>query len=302
MPTPIRTCRSGFPAARNHFWNPSQKSPATPWEAEIDRLMISQQVTRDYAERKRMLDRVQALIAENLPMIPLVSPHLLAGARKDLGNFRPAVIEPYVLWNVEQLYWRARRRGTSVSQPAPEWSNTRIVSACLAGDERAWSALLDRYKNLIYSIPLRYGTPPQDAADIFQAVCLDLFNELPRLRDAEALQGWLIRVTTHKCYHWKRRMVAQESDLAEEEMEMLGSEHAMAPDVLAELEREQAVRQAIASLPPRCREMIEMLFFEHPPIPYQDVAQRLKLATGSIGFIRGRCLKRLKKILQEKGF
>ncbi len=79
------------------------------------------------------------------------------------------------------------------------------MAECLAGDERAWSALLDRYKSLIYSIPLRYGAPPQDAADIFQAVCLDLFNELPRLRDAEALQGWLIRVTTHKCYHWKRR-------------------------------------------------------------------------------------------------
>jgi hypothetical protein len=47
------------------------------------------------------------------------------------------------------------------------------------------------------AIPLRYGTPHQDAADIFQAVCLDLFNELPRLRDAEALQGWLTRVTAN---------------------------------------------------------------------------------------------------------
>ena len=87
------------------------------------------------------------------------------------------------------------------SQPSAEWSNTRLVAECLAGNERAWSALIDRYKNLIYSIPLRYGAPHQDAADIFQGVCLDLFNELPRLRDAEAIQGWLIRVTTNKCYH-----------------------------------------------------------------------------------------------------
>ena len=100
-----------------------------------------------------------------------------------------------------------------MNRPSPEWSNTRLVADCLTGDERAWSALLDRYKSLIYSIPLRYGTPHQDAADIFQAVCLDLFNELPRLRDAEALQGWLIRVTTNKCYHWKRRRLKQESDL-----------------------------------------------------------------------------------------
>jgi RNA polymerase sigma factor (sigma-70 family) len=189
-----------------------------------------------------------------------------------------------------------------VSAPPPEWSNTRIVAECLAGNERAWNALLDRYKNLIYSIPLRYGTPHQDAADIFQAVCLDLFNELPRLRDAEALQGWLIRVTTHKCYHWKRRQISQQSDLDDLADERLSPLHAIAPDVLVAVEQEQLVREAIDRLPPRCREMIELLFFEHPPMPYNDVARRLNLATGSIGFIRGRCLKRLKKLLEEKGF
>lgn len=189
-----------------------------------------------------------------------------------------------------------------MSEPSPEWSNTRMVAQCLGGDERAWSALLNRYKNLIYAIPLRYGAPPQDAADIFQAVCLDLFNELPRLRDAEALQGWLIRVTTHKCYHWKRRQINQASDVDEDDLENLSALHAIPPDILAEVEREQMVREAIGHLPPRCREMIELLFFEHPPMAYHDVARRLSLATGSIGFIRGRCLKRLRKILEEQGF
>ena len=40
--------------------------------------------------------------------------------------------------------------------------------------------------------------------------------------------------------------------------------------------------------------MITLLFFEHPPQPYNEVAEKLGLARGSIGFIRGRCLKRLK--------
>jgi RNA polymerase sigma factor (sigma-70 family) len=188
------------------------------------------------------------------------------------------------------------------SQPSPEWSNTRLVAECLAGDERAWSALLDRYKNLIYSIPLRYGAPHQDAADIFQAVCLDLFNELPRLRDAEALQGWLVRVTTNKCYHWKRRQANADTGVDEDELDKLSAGDLIPADLLAAVEREQMVRAAIQELPKRCREMIEMLFFEQPPLPYNDVARRLSLATGSIGFIRGRCLKRLKKVLEEKGF
>jgi peptide/nickel transport system substrate-binding protein len=89
-----------------HLWNPEQKTPATPWEAEIDGLMRRQMITLNYAARKRLFDRVQAIVAENLPLIPLASPNILAGARQGLGNFRPAVMDHYVLWNVEELYWR----------------------------------------------------------------------------------------------------------------------------------------------------------------------------------------------------
>ena len=186
---------------------------------------------------------------------------------------------------------------------ATDWSNTRLVKECLRGNEQAWNMLVDRYKNLIYSIPIRYGLPPQDAADIFQGVCLDLFNELSRLRDAEALQGWIIRVTTNKCYHWKRQQApAGNGDIEGTNLDGISGDSPMAADVMADLEREQLVRDSIEMLPARCRQMITLLFFEHPPQPYNEVAEKLGLARGSIGFIRGRCLKRLKRILQDKGF
>ena len=186
--------------------------------------------------------------------------------------------------------------------PATGWTNARLVQECLRGNEQAWNLLVDRYKNLIYSIPMRYGAPHQDAADIFQAVCLDLFNELPRLRDAEALQGWLVRVTTNKCYHWKRKQLAHNGKVHEDGLEEVSGAEPIPADVIAELQREQILREAIAALPDRCREMIELLFFENPPMPYEEVARRLRLAKGSIGFIRGRCLQRLKKVLEQKGF
>ncbi len=185
--------------------------------------------------------------------------------------------------------------------PASEWTNSRLVQECLRGNNEAWNLLVERYKGLIYSIPIRYGLPPQDAADIFQAVCLDLFNEMGRLREAEALQAWLVRVTTHKCYHWKRQQ-APVDGFDDSGIDQLTTDSPAAAEVMADLEREQLVRDAIRMLPPRCREMIELLFFEHPPQPYHEVAEKLGLARGSIGFIRGRCLKRLKRILQEKGF
>ncbi len=183
-----------------------------------------------------------------------------------------------------------------------EWTNTRLVEECLQGNEMAWNALVDRYKNLIYSIPMRYGAPPQDAADIFQAVCLDLFNELSRLRDANALQGWIIRVTTHKCYHWKRKENSQPQQQLDSSIESISEDAPVPAELVALLEREQMLHEAMDALPPRCREMIELLFFQNPPLPYDEVARRMSLARGSIGFIRGRCLKRLKRALQDKGF
>ncbi|HYS27586.1 MAG TPA: ABC transporter substrate-binding protein, partial [Vicinamibacterales bacterium] len=69
-----------------HLWNPEQASPATPWEAEIDTLMRRQLTERDVQARKRVYDRVQQLVAENLPVISLVSPSVLAGTTKGLGN------------------------------------------------------------------------------------------------------------------------------------------------------------------------------------------------------------------------
>ena len=89
-----------------HLWNPSQTHPATPWEAEIDRLMEQQMVTAGYDAREKLYDRVQELLAEYQPMIFLASPDILVGAKSSVGNFHPAVLEPYVLWNVEQLYVR----------------------------------------------------------------------------------------------------------------------------------------------------------------------------------------------------
>ena len=87
-----------------HVWNLHESHPATPWEAEIDRLMNEQMVTLNYVRRKQLYDRVQQLIADNLPLVFLATPDILVGARNEVGNFRPGVLEPYALWNIDELY------------------------------------------------------------------------------------------------------------------------------------------------------------------------------------------------------
>jgi len=92
-------------SGETHLWDLRGK-PATPWESEMDQLMNQQETTLDFAKRKQLYDRVQEIVAEDLPVICLVSPNILVGSKDRVGNFRPAVLDPYALWNVEQLYVR----------------------------------------------------------------------------------------------------------------------------------------------------------------------------------------------------
>lgn len=89
-----------------HLWHINETKPATAWEAELDRLMEQQLVTVDYRARKNLYDRVQEIVAEELPIICLASPNVLVGAKDRVGNFEPAALDPYALWNIEQLYIR----------------------------------------------------------------------------------------------------------------------------------------------------------------------------------------------------
>lgn len=184
-------------------------------------------------------------------------------------------------------------------------SDERLIARCLQGDQEAWSALIDKYKNLIYSIPVKLGMH-QDAADIFQSVCVDLLSELPRLREHRALPKWLMQTCYHTCLRYQRaagRLVELEPEGANGEAVLPASSADDLPEhMLVQLEQEQILRDAICELPEKCERMVRLLFFEIPPRPYEDVADELGMATGSIGAIRARCLAYLRKCLEKRGF
>src|SRR5258708_19693334 len=100
-------------------------------------------------------------------------------------------------------------------KPRNAWDDTRLVKECIAGNEEAWSLLIDKYKALIYSIPIKYRLPPQEAADVFQSTCMELLTRLPDLREPRALPKWLMQVAHHQCYRVKRqqqRLVSRDAE------------------------------------------------------------------------------------------
>jgi RNA polymerase sigma factor (sigma-70 family) len=176
-----------------------------------------------------------------------------------------------------------------------------LVKECLAGNEEAWSLLIDKYKALIYSIPVKYGLPHHEAADVFQSTCMELLTRLPELREPKALPKWLMQVAHHQCYRVKRqqqRLVSRdaEPDLPDPETP------AIAETLVQQTQEEQLLREAMGTLTPQCRRLVELLFFETPSRPYTEVAAELGLALGSIGFTRQKCIERLRRNLHELGF
>jgi RNA polymerase sigma factor (sigma-70 family) len=189
-----------------------------------------------------------------------------------------------------------------MDKPWTEWPDADIIDACLDGNEKAWQALVARYKRLVYSVPVKWGLSPEDAIDIFQAVWLDCFRQLSSLRNMERLQPWLIRVAVRKCHRFStdKRALSEDSVPEEELEELSGIEDPGA--LFANLDKEQLLRTALEKLTPRCRDVVQALFFEDPRPSYQAIASRLGLSENSIGFTRERCLNNLKKVLGELGY
>ncbi len=98
-----------------HIWHLGEAKPATDWEARLDQLMQKQMVALKYKDRKHLYDQAQEIIAEQEPFVFLATPNILLGAKKNLANFKPAILEPTALWNVEELYFSSAN-GTGAKQ------------------------------------------------------------------------------------------------------------------------------------------------------------------------------------------
>lgn len=90
-------------SGENHQWNPSQKTPSTPWEAEVDRLMQEQAVALRDKERKKAFDRVQEIVYEQQPFIYLVNQNALSAISPSVVGAAPTVLNPQAFWNVDVL-------------------------------------------------------------------------------------------------------------------------------------------------------------------------------------------------------
>lgn len=190
---------------------------------------------------------------------------------------------------------RARADRTQQSVAKDE-EVVRLVKAAAAGDRTAWNDIVSRYVALLWAIALRHGLNESDAADVVQTTWLRLLEHIDDVRDPARIGSWLattaqresLRIVAHR-----RRMVLNDDHAVFD-----GHDRLLAPVDEALIAREQAAaaRQALDSLPPTWRSLVELLTADPRP-SYEQIGADLGLPIGSIGPTRGRCVRRLRAVV-----
>lgn len=172
-----------------------------------------------------------------------------------------------------------------------------VVQRAVAGDHSAWELLVDQYARLVWAVTREFRLTESDAADVFQATWLRLLEHIERLEQPARVGSWLAATARNECLRSiaaRKRVVLVQDDVT------LNDDVAHEPEIDEQLlaeERAQVVREALSCLPWRWRRLVELLMAD-PPVSYVDISNELGLPVGSIGPTRGRCLARLRVLLQ----
>ena len=188
---------------------------------------------------------------------------------------------------------------TSMGEQGPDGRAVALlVRRAAGGDRHAWEHLVDQYARLIWAITAEFKLAESDAADVAQTTWLRLLEHIDRIQYPDRVGSWLAATARNECLRSlaaRKRVV-----LGHDETELDHAVAVIAPEIDERLladERDQVVRDALSALPSRWQRLLEMLMAD-PPVPYTQISDQLGLPIGSIGPTRGRCLARLRVLLQ----
>jgi len=170
-------------------------------------------------------------------------------------------------------------------------SDRELIDSCLREEQRGWTRLICKYERLIYSVARALCPQPEDCADVFQQVCLALYQNLKKLRSDQTIPAWLITVTRRQAYTLIR---------AKRPPAPVDADDAISKGQIDIIEDEFELEMSLERLDARCRDLINLLYFVPDEPSYSEIAERMRMPVASIGPTRARCLEKLKKLLNPE--
>ncbi len=173
-----------------------------------------------------------------------------------------------------------------------------LVGAAASGDEHAWSALVDQYSGLVWTVARSFGLDEATSADVAQECWYRLATHLDQIRQPDRLAAWLTSTAKHEALRVLRVSDRQRPTDFDDER-ILGVDEPADEGLLGD-ERDSELYKAFSRLSPRCQQLLRLLLAE-PKIPYEEIAEMVDMPIGSIGPTRARCLAKLRDLLEAKG-
>lgn len=168
-----------------------------------------------------------------------------------------------------------------------------LVALATEGDESAWRALVDRLSPIIWAVCRRHRMTDVDTADVAQTVFFRLVEGLGKIREPAALPGWVQTTARRECL----RLLSDQSrqrPVGEEVFFERFPDDADGVDVaLLDAECLAALREAFATLPDHCQQLLRLLMADRP-LPYKEISVKIGRSIGGIGPTRARCLDQLR--------
>jgi RNA polymerase sigma factor (sigma-70 family) len=172
-----------------------------------------------------------------------------------------------------------------------------LLAGALRGEQRAWTALVERFLPLVRATAFGYRLSERDVEDIGQTVWLRLLENLQRIREPRALPAWLVTTTRHESLRLlrgaRRTVVVDPLDNPALDVEP-DPDDDLDVDILR-VEQARVLVDGLAELPATQRALLMLLTGEQV-FSYREISALLRMPVGSIGPTRARGLARLRRV------
>ncbi len=172
---------------------------------------------------------------------------------------------------------------------------SELMAAAATGDESAWHHIVDTYLPLVRHITRRFRLSDREAEDVSQTIWLRLVEKIDTIREPRALPGWIVTTTRNESLRVLRvrRNAGDPVDPASYGALDLGHDGVGVDEALLRVERQQAVLDGLAELPPAQSRLLQLLVAD-PPFSYEEIGRMMNMPVGSIGPTRARALAKLR--------
>jgi RNA polymerase sigma-70 factor (ECF subfamily) len=169
-----------------------------------------------------------------------------------------------------------------LSDPSSPFADEHLVGRCLAGDERAWSALVRRCTPIVFSLAIRSTRRREEAEDMTQEIFVKVSRTLPSYDRAASFKPWLLQVArNHLIDHHRSRRRERESTIELDALpyEPVGRPASQEGDTFV-AQRKAIIAKALADVPDRLREAVMLRDVEG--LEYEEIATVTGLPLGTV--------------------